>query len=128
MQTDGNGRRHAALAVGAIFFFLFAEKAKAVSRPSLFSPANGVERTELPVFAWNAASGADRYQFEMATDAGFNSPIRVDGHDYVTTHNTRATLKKDVPNGTLYWHVRAVSASGTPSAWSPQRSFVKRWD
>src|SRR5919197_6774595 len=43
------------------------------------------------------------------------------------TRNTRATLKKTIPNGTYYWHVRSVTAEGAVSAWSSTRSFRKAW-
>ncbi|HEY7196050.1 MAG TPA: hypothetical protein VH306_02570 [Gaiellaceae bacterium] len=127
MHGYGNGRRAAALAFGVAFFFLVAGRAGAVARPSALAPADGATVSSLPAFTWKAVSGVDHYQFEVATDSAFNSPIRVDGRDYVTTRNTRATLKKSVPNGTLYWHVRGVTVAGATSAWSPTRSVKKEW-
>lgn len=127
MHGFPNGKSPVVLAWGVAFFFLVAGQAYALSRPTLAAPTSGATVSSLPAFAWAAAAGADRYQFEVATDAGFNSPIRVDGHDYLTTRNTRATLKKAVPNGKLYWHVRSVNASGATSAWSAARSLTKAW-
>ena len=49
------------------------------------------------------------------------------GDDQFTTRNTRATLKKTIPNGTYWWRVRALQANGTPSPWSAPRAIVKSW-
>lgn len=95
--------------------------------PALASPADDAVLDALPTFAWQPAAGADRYEFEIAADPGFNSPVLGAGLDQFQTRNTRATLKKTVPNGSYYWHVRSVSRAGEVSGWSPTRSFRHAW-
>jgi hypothetical protein len=68
-----------------------------------------------------------RYEFQLAADVGFNAPVLGKGEDQFFTRNSRATLKKTVPNGTYYWRVRAVSADGSVSPWSAPRQLRKGW-
>ena len=60
-------------------------------------------------------ANTDRYEFEIAGDSGFNAPVVGSGEDHFFTRNTRATLKKTVPNGTYFWRIRAVTKSGATS-------------
>ena len=95
--------------------------------PTSLSPAAGATVDAVPPFAWSAVSVADHYEFQLAADAGFNSPVLGHGADDFTTQNTRATILKTIPNGTYYWRVRAVGAGGSVSAWTSGRSFKKSW-
>jgi hypothetical protein len=90
--------------------------------PAVIGPADGASRADLPVFAWEAVSGADKYEFELAANPGFDSSMA-----FISTRNTRATLKTAISNGTYYWHVRAVTASGGTGPWTPTRSFDMAW-
>ncbi|HYT50970.1 MAG TPA: hypothetical protein VEL10_02055 [Gaiellaceae bacterium] len=81
----------------------------------------------MPPFAWSPVAAADHYEFQIAADAGFNSPVLGSGSDDFTTQNTRATVLKTIPNGTYYWRVRAIAAGGSVSAWTAGRSFRKAW-
>ena len=81
----------------------------------------------LPAFAWNPSPGAHHYEFQVSADAGFNSPVLGYGNDRFFTGNTRATLKKTIPNGTLWWRVRAATEAGAVSPWSAVRSVKKAW-
>jgi len=99
----------------------------ALSAPTPTSPANGSILDSLPTFGWNGVVGADHYEFQIAADPAFASPVLGSGYDDFATRNTRATLKKTVPNGTYWWHVRAVTKSGAVSAWSPGWSINKEW-
>jgi len=81
----------------------------------------------VPPFAWSPVAAADHYEFQIAADAGFNSPVLGSGSDDFTTQNTRATVLKTIPNGTYYWRVRAIAAGGSVSAWTAGRSFRKAW-
>jgi hypothetical protein len=101
--------------------------AAAPAVPTPVAPANGLSVDALPTFSWGAVAGADRYEFQLAADAGMNSPVLGRGEDQFTTRNTRATVKKTVPNGTYWWRVRAIAKDGVPSAWTPPRAVVKSW-
>ena len=76
----------------------------------------------LPIFAWNPAAGAEKYEFQVSADSGFSSLVA----DFFTK-NTRATLKKPVPNGTYWWRVRGTTAAGAVSPWSSAWSFENAW-
>ncbi|MBD0348524.1 MAG: hypothetical protein ICV59_05165, partial [Thermoleophilia bacterium] len=97
--------------------------------PPLASPGEGTVVEAMPSFAWSPVAGAERYEFHIAADAGFNAPIwsGATGEDRFLTRNTRAAVKRPVPNGTYYWRVRAVGPKGEVSPWSQPRSFRKLW-
>jgi hypothetical protein len=99
----------------------------ALATPTPTAPANGLSVDALPAFSWAAVAGADRYEFQFAADSGMNSPVLGRGDDQFTTRNTRATLKKTIPNGSYYWRVRAIAKDGTPSSWTAPRLLVKAW-
>src|SRR5438067_3936294 len=95
--------------------------------PTPLSPAAGAVVDSVPPFAWSPVSVADHYEFQVAADVGFNSPVLGRGSDDFTTQNTRATLLKTIPNGTYYWRVRSIAKDGSVSPWTAPRSFRKAW-
>src|SRR5262249_45140097 len=99
----------------------------ALPTPSLLSPSSATVLDAVPSFAWTPVTAADHYEFQIAADAGFNSPLLGSGADDFTTQNTRATLLKTIPNGTYYWRVRSVGKDGSVSPWTAGRSFRKAW-
>jgi hypothetical protein len=99
----------------------------AIATPTAVAPASGLVVDALPAFSWAAVANTERYEFQLAADAGMNSPVLGRGDDHFTTRNTRATVKRTIPNGTYWWRVRALHANGTPSPWSPPRALVKSW-
>jgi hypothetical protein len=101
---------------------LVAPAATAPVAPALTSPDDEATTSALPAFKWDAVADAANYEFELAADPNFNSPI-LD----LTTRNTRATAKDLVANGTYYWRVRGVTSTGTLGAWSEVRSFDLAW-
>ena len=109
----------ASLALALVFA---GSAATAPVAPVLTGPADGIAVETLPAFSWNAVSGAQTYEFEFSADSGFNSSLAL-----ATTRNTRAALKKVVPNGTYYWRVRGVASDGSLGAWSETRSIVMAW-
>ncbi len=116
--------------VVALAFVCLVVAAAAQARlraPVPISPAAGAAVTSLPAFAWKPVSGADRYEFQIAADAGFNAAVLGSGQDRFFTRNARATLKKTVPNGTYWWRVRAAGKGGNVSPWSRGRSLRKAW-
>src|SRR5439155_21160897 len=44
-----------------------------------------------------------------------------------STGNAAATMTKAIPDGSYWWHVRAISKSGQISGWSSPRSLRKAW-
>lgn len=95
--------------------------------PVPITPANGAVVQSMPAFGWTPVAGAADYQFQISADSGFNSPVLGAGKDDFRTKNTRATVVETAPNGTYWWRVRAINKAGTPSPWSPGRSFRKNW-
>ncbi len=91
------------------------------------APAPGAKVQALPPFAWRGAAGADRYEFQIAADPGFRSPVLGPGRDRFMTRNTWATVDEAVPNGAYWWRVRTVTEAGAVSPWSSPRPVRKRW-
>jgi hypothetical protein len=121
-------RRLGVLALLAAASLLVGGTAQGVPKtPVPIGPTAGVSVAELPAFAWDAVAGAEEYEFEIAADSGFNSPVLGSGKDDFRTKNLRATLQQTIPNGTYWWRVRAIGRNGGASAWSRGRSFTKRW-
>jgi hypothetical protein len=120
-------RKILAAAFAAIIMLSAGPARAALDRPTPTAPAQGAVSQFLPAFAWTPVSGADKYEFQIAADAGMNSPVLGHGKDDFFTRNTRATLTMTVPNGTYYWRVRSVGPDGSVSAWMSPRSFTKNW-
>ena len=100
--------------------------AAALQGPRLFRAVTVVwTQSTLPPFRWAAARGADHYEFELAADRSFSSPVLSYGGHF-TTRNTVATVDKAVPDGKYWWRVRAVSKGGSVSGWSIG-TVTKRW-
>jgi hypothetical protein len=95
--------------------------------PQQLAPAAGAVVGFAPAFSWAPVAGVDHYEFQLAADAGFNSPVLGKGSDSFATNNTRATVLKTFPNGTYYWRVRSVAENGSVSPWSGGRMFRKSW-
>ncbi|HEX2045552.1 MAG TPA: carboxypeptidase-like regulatory domain-containing protein [Gaiellaceae bacterium] len=114
--------RSALLAALALALVLVAPAGSALTAPTATGPVDGAVVETLPAFSWNAVTGADRYEFEFSADPAFNSALAL-----VSTKNTRASLKKVVPNGTYYWRVRGVTSTGALGTWSPTRSLEMAW-
>jgi hypothetical protein len=124
------GRRRGgsiALATAVAALLVAGGASGALKSPVPIGPNNGVVVGGMPAFAWTPVAGAEEYEFEIAADAGFNSPVLGRGKDNFRTKNTRATLVETAPNGTYWWRVRAIGRSGGASAWSRGRSFRKNW-
>jgi hypothetical protein len=94
----------------------------APATPTPVGPPSGTVVDALPTFGWNSVSGSDKYEFQLAGDPAFNSPIAS-----FQTKNTRATFKEAQPNGTYYWRVRAIDSAGGVSPWSATWNVVKSW-
>jgi hypothetical protein len=115
------------VAMPLVVLLLAGSAAGALQSPVPTGPNNGAEVGGMPAFSWSPVAGAEEYEFEIAADSGFNSPVLGRGKDDFRTKNTRATLLQTAPNGTYWWRVRAIGRTGGSSAWSRARSFKKRW-
>ena len=122
-----NRLTRAALVATLIALVSVAPAGSAPAAPVAAGPDAGAVLAFLPAFAWSAVSGADRYEFEISADSGFNSPVLGSNFDHFFTKNTHATINKSIPNGTYWWHVRSVGSDGSVSPWSSTRSFQKQW-
>src|ERR1044072_7133620 len=123
-------RRILLLAAAAVATAVFVGGAtgagRAIVQPRASTAAQGARVPSLPAFGWSSVSGADHYEFELAADSGFNSPV-LGSEGHFITRNTRASISKTIPNGTYWWRVRAVSGKGSVGAWSSPRRVVKAW-
>ena len=128
MRIAGSRKTTSISCCAAFLLLALAAPAQAAPpTPVLVSPADDAVVSSLPAFAWNPARGAHHYEFQVSADPGFNSPVLGYGNDRFFTGNTRATLKKTIPNGTLWWRVRSATEAGAVSPWSVVRSVKKAW-
>jgi Bacterial Ig-like domain len=89
--------------------------------PALTNPANGAGfQTNSLFFTWTAVSGAVQYRFESSTSSSFSS--------IYSSQNTIMTAwapTSAIADGTYYWRVKVLDASGNTLATSSSRSFSK---
>ncbi|HET8653569.1 MAG TPA: methyltransferase [Gaiellaceae bacterium] len=124
--TAGAAAAGALLAAALIASPVGATAARSsVATPTLLAPAAGARTDGVPWFGWSPVRGATQYEFQIAADRGMNAPVLGPGQDRFFTKNTRATLKKSVPDRTYWWRVRASTGNGNVSPWSTPRSFTK---
>ena len=93
----------------------------APATPLLVSPANNDLTTDYtPLLNWSDVSGYPNYEWEIATDIGFNDTyIHQDGVTGLS--EVAITIPLD-PAKTYYWRVRAVNGA-LKSGWSAVRSL-----
>jgi hypothetical protein len=79
--------------------------------PTLVSPLASTETTATIDFVWDISNRSTSYDFQIASDSGFNTLI-------VDTNLTKTTYEHTfTSNGTYYWRVRGKNTDGT-SDWS----------
>src|SRR3954469_24321787 len=88
--------------------------------PALAQPADGSPWTPDTALRWGAVTGAAKYEVQIATDDTFGAVV----YSQVTAARV-ATPSKAMPEGTLYWHVRALDAAGSPGPASSTWTLVK---
>ena len=90
-----------------------------LSAPALLSPAADARFSPGAsiIFDWTDVSGAASYTIQIDDSDTFSSPLV----NQTTTASQFTT--NTLPTTTMWWRVRANSASGTPGSWSPARRF-----
>ena len=69
------GRLSAALATVGTVLAVAVPSHAALTAPVPEGPADGTSVAALPVFSWTPVAGAERYEFQVAADPGFNSLV-----------------------------------------------------
>jgi hypothetical protein len=123
-EAPGSGDSACACALAALAVGSSASQAR-VAAPRAASQTPIVRGYTTGVFHWSAVRRVDHYQFELASDRKFNSPV-LGGAGNFSTLSTSATLSHTLPDGTYWWRVRGVRTNGSVSRWSTH-SFKKVW-
>jgi hypothetical protein len=97
-----------------------ARPAAAPPAPVLQLPANGGTAVT-PTFQWQAAAGASYYEIQAASDNVFSTVIFQQ-----KTYQRTITPVRTLPNGVLYWRVRAYDSSDAAGDWSGAWSFTRQ--
>ena len=87
----------------------------------LSSPANGA--FSVPVsgtVSWGSVTGAESYDLQIATDAGFTSLVVNQTGLSGTTYDYSGLTN----NQLYYWQVRAKNTAGNSGSWSTARTFT----
>ncbi|GAA1920627.1 Ig-like domain repeat protein [Nocardioides hwasunensis] len=105
-----------ALTVTATFVAL-SQPAQATPDAPVGLTASG---TPVPTLSWARVSGAQRYRVQGSEDSSFPSNNLVFNTE---TTNDRYTPTRVLRNGTLYWQVQAIDASGAGS-WSRSETTI----
>lgn len=91
-----------------------------LATPDLKEPFNQVtlffQKTTEPYFwmEWSPVRQADLYILEVSKQPDFSQKVLT-----IETKQSRYLVKEVLPQGKLYWRVRAYGDSGRESAWSP---------
>jgi hypothetical protein len=94
----------------------------APAAPTLLSPANGANPSPTTLLLqWTAAQPTPRYSVELSTSSLFGTQLS--GFPQVTVMSSWAP-KTLLTNGTYYWRVKALNASGAAVATSAVFSFT----
>jgi hypothetical protein len=119
-RTDGSIEYLCADAQTEFGYFSLAATTEATpSPPALaFPDADRMGVAADPTFAWSAAIGADRYEFELSVDSSFSNPIA----NATTTGSYHAVSGLTVSTR-HFWRARSGSALGF-GPWSPVSAFT----
>jgi hypothetical protein len=95
----------------------------APAAPALTVPVDTavITNSRVPRLTWGAVSGANRYIVEVATDAGFTTPVV--NQVVVTTTSYTIPNSLALANSSYYWRISARDAAGNTGSPSASRSF-----
>lgn len=112
LEVDGTVR-------SATFGPLWSFEVPAIPAPVLTPLAPDPTNQLRPTFAWQSVPGAASYQIEISTDSAFGSTEVTD-----EPTETSFTPSVDLPEGSLYWRIRAIDAQDLPGEYSVVDDFV----
>jgi hypothetical protein len=130
VTTTQSGNHTITVTDGAITkTFAFKLVADVPGSPNNVYPAVGAKADNPAKFQWNAVTsknGAIVYEFQIASDVGFNTIIidkkglSVGAYELTTQEKLKSAGKKNP----YYWRVRATNAAGDTGDWSTASSFT----
>src|SRR6476469_4090352 len=88
-----------------------------VKAPTGLAPTGPVS-TSTPTFTWNRVSGATAYQIVVDDSSSFNSPLIS-----TATANNKFVPTTNLPDGQIFWQVKAQTPSGS-SSWSSASATI----
>jgi hypothetical protein len=88
--------------------------------PVITKPLPSAEARGAPVFAWNAVSGATRYQIQI-DESGGNFDVPAYDSGLITRTNLTAAFSSP---GSWKWRLRAQDAAGNFSSWTAERDIT----
>ncbi len=90
--------------------------------PALYTPANNATTSDTtPTLTVLAKAGAQAYEFQVATDSGFDPLYVIDDQVVSTTYYIPTT---PYATGAIYWRVRAQDKAANWSGWSAIRKLT----
>jgi large repetitive protein len=99
----------------------YADFEKQADPPVLLGPDNDSVFSGPPTFSWEAAEGAKRYRFQVATEDTFAPTTLLDNISTAATEYTAQSTYQ--ASKTLYWRVQAEDENDNPLTWSETRTF-----
>ncbi len=90
--------------------------------PALVAPSNSLlTNAKRPLFNWNSISYGNTYRIQISMSSTFATIEKdITGGAGVLTY----TPDTDLPDGKLYWRVKAINSSLIEGPWSLTRSFM----
>ena len=124
MKSHLNTGSAALIVMLVVARFCFSlENARADSAaPTLLSPVNGMEMTDVATyFQWRPVQGCTNFEVQIASDAGFTTIFKQKRTQNKGYHKNLYFPKDPLPAGHYFWRVRALQGTNT-GAWSSTSS------
>lgn len=77
-----------------------------------------------PTMSWTAPQNASVYDFQLATDAGFQDILSAYTQTGIGATSFTPASTQVLPEGTYYWQVSAIDALGNRSSWVRSTAFT----